>query len=62
MPKPILLVALGPTGSGKSSLPDKVKIYLSDRTDLDLNLEATFTEVLVDNLVEKSLKYKVEVF
>ena len=31
MSKPILIVTLGPTGSGKSSLPSKVKAYLNSK-------------------------------
>ena len=53
--KPTLLVVLGPTGSGKGSLPEKVADYLKLG-----NIE--WENVVVDNLVETSLKYKVEVF
>ena len=69
MSKPILIVTLGPTGSGKSSLPDKVKTYLNSKgssSDLKLGWPDTTEHnpelVLVDDLVETSTKYKSEVF
>lgn len=51
---PILIVALGPTGSGKGSIPDKVSNFL--------NLESVkFEQILIDNLVENHSHYKSEV-
>ena len=65
MSKPILIVTLGPTGSGKSSLPSKVKAYLNSKglsSSLKLGDDDETVSVLVDDLVEKSTKYKSEVF
>lgn len=63
MSKPILIVTLGPTGSGKSSLPDKVQTYLVEQElSSDLKLGDETVSVLVDDLVEKSTKYKSDVF
>lgn len=63
MSKPLLIVTLGPTGSGKSSLPGKVKNYLKRKVlSSDLNLDEKPVSVLVDDLVEKSIKYKSDVF
>lgn len=51
---PVLIVALGPTGSGKGSIPDKVSKIL--------NLESSvFEQILIDNLVENHSHYKSEV-
>jgi len=48
---PYLFIVAGPTGSGKSSLTDKIKKYLG------LKDEKT-AEVVIDNLVEKNPGYK----
>ena len=51
---PVLLITLGPTGSGKSSIPTKVANILG------LN-DKKFEEALIDNLVENNQNYKDKV-
>ena len=53
--RPILIIALGPTGSGKGSIPSKVL----DTLKLPNNI--VFEEILIDNLVENNLYYKNEI-
>ena len=49
-----LFIVAGPTGSGKSGLPGKIKRYM--------NLgENKYVDVVIDNLVEKSVGYKKKV-
>lgn len=52
---PVLIVALGPTGSGKGSIPDKVSKILN------LESSVVFEQILIDNLVENHSHYKSEV-
>ena len=52
---PVLIVALGPTGSGKGSIPDKVSKILN------LKSSVVFEQILIDNLVENHSHYKSEV-
>lgn len=51
---PVLLITLGPTGSGKSSIPKKVAGILGLSNP-------EFVEVLIDNLVENHPTYKSDV-
>ena len=48
---PVLLITLGPTGSGKSSIPNKVSQILGLSNP-------DFVEALIDNLVETHQNYK----
>ena len=49
--KPYLIIVLGPTASGKGSLPDKVLKYL--------NMSNTeYKSILIDDLIVKSPHYK----
>lgn len=50
---PILIVVLGPTGSGKGSLPKKVLNYINRQIDIK-----NFVEIVIDNLVEQNPSYK----
>lgn len=51
---PVLLITLGPTGSGKSSIPSKVAKILKLKNH-------NFEEALIDNLVENHKNYKSKV-
>ena len=48
--KPYIIVTLGPTGSGKSSLITK--------TIEQLNLDSNYKKILIDDLIENNDKYK----
>lgn len=50
---PILLIVLGPTGSGKGSLPKKVSNYLGLNDRLEHSVK-----ILIDDLVEEQENYK----
>ena len=53
--QPLLVVVLGPTGSGKGSIEGKIKeLYNLDR-------DVTFVPVLIDDLIEENLNYKFEI-
>lgn len=49
---PYLFIVAGPTGSGKSSLPGKIKKYLGIKDDNNIN------KILIDDIVEKQQSYK----
>ena len=53
MTNPVLIIALGPTGSGKGSIPSKISTLLGG--------EYEFTNILIDDLVENHENYKQEV-
>lgn len=51
--RPLLIIALGPTGSGKGSIPDKVSKILKR--------QITFEKILIDDLVENHPFYKKQI-
>lgn len=53
MDQPYIIVTLGPTGSGKTSLISETISYL--------NLEPDYVKILIDDLVENNRVYKQEV-
>lgn len=53
--EPLLVVVLGPTGSGKGSIEGKIKeLY-------NLDNSVKFVPVLIDDLIEENLNYKFEI-
>lgn len=68
--RPYCLVVLGPTASGKGSLPDKVERYLKTQAGagapagcppVDLDLKSKPVPILVDDLVIKNPYYKKKI-
>lgn len=57
MNKPVFIIVSGPCGSGKSSLPQKICNYLNLNYKL-LNFE----KILIDDLIEKDIYYKKNVY
>jgi hypothetical protein len=53
--QPLLVVVLGPTGSGKGSIEGKIKALY------DLDNSVKFVPVLIDDLIEENLNYKFEI-
>ena len=56
---PVLIIALGPTGSGKGSIPSKISTLLKKEKKKEDEYE--FTNILIDDLVENHKNYKQEV-
>jgi len=52
--KSILLIVLGPTASGKGSLPTKISKYLAINNKFK---EGNYKSILIDDLVEKNIGY-----